>query len=83
MVYRFAVIIQSTSELTTEMQNALHLAGCADLTPISRGDTFRVRFERSRDDLSAAVGPVVDQIKRVGLRVARIEIEQGSLPRYP
>jgi hypothetical protein len=73
--YSFTIILAGFRELTAEIADALHEAGCDDSSPGSCDRVVSIRFDRESASLGDAVGSAVNDVERAGYKVVSIEID--------
>ncbi|MGH7198981.1 MAG: hypothetical protein ACREJB_00140 [Planctomycetaceae bacterium] len=71
--YEFQVVLASVDQMTEEVSNALHDAGCDDGTPFSSEGMAAVGFTREADSLEEAIRSAVRNVQKAGYSVARVE----------
>jgi hypothetical protein len=77
--YEFDVILKDVAEVSDEQADALFEAGCDDGTPTSCDGLAWIHFDREADSLEEAVRLAVAQVRGVGLDVAKVELDVGSV----
>jgi hypothetical protein len=79
MKYEFSLIL-SDAELTDEDADKLFEAGCDDASILTRNGITRLQFDRNASSLDEALASAILSVERVGLSVARVEIERDEVP---
>ena len=75
----FSLVVSSRVELTEHVADALYAAGCDDATPGTCESILTVDFHREAISLEEAIRTAIGNVRRVGLQVARVEIEAAAL----
>jgi hypothetical protein len=77
MIFEFRLVLKPI-EMTEELGNALHEAGCDDGTHgVSNGVPF-IYFHREANNLESAIRSAVADVQKAGCTVHRVEIEEDS-----
>ncbi|HMO86457.1 MAG TPA: hypothetical protein PKC18_16210 [Lacipirellulaceae bacterium] len=79
MKYEFSLIL-TKSEVTDEHADQLYEAGCDDVSILLRDGVARLQFDRHAPNLDEALASAIQSVERVGLAVARVEIERHEVP---
>ena len=77
--YDFSLVVSGSVELTEHVADALYAAGCDDATPGTCEGILTVDFHREAISLEEAIRTAIGNVRRVGLQVARVEIEAAAL----
>lgn len=77
--YDFSLIVAGKAEFTEEEVDALFESGCDDGTPGSSGGVASVYFTRDAPSPLEAIRSAIRDVRKAGLKVARVEIEAGAL----
>ena len=77
--YDFSLVVSGSVELTERVADALYAAGCDDATPGTCEGILTVDFHREAVSLEEAIRTAIGNVRRVGLEVARVEIEAAAL----
>ena len=77
--YDFTLVVSGPVELTENVADALYAAGCDDATPGTCEGILAVDFHRGAVSLEEAIRTAIGNVRRVGLEVARVEIEAAAL----
>ena len=78
-VHRFTLILAGLSEMTEAMANALYESGCDDGSPGSSSGLAHVAFDRQADSLEEAIRSAVSDVRKAGLSVERVQIDDDAL----
>ncbi len=78
ITWRFRLHLKGIDEVTEEWANRIYEA-CPDSTITSSCDRTWVSFDRDADALQVAIRSAVADIRRLGLEVGRVEIEESEL----
>jgi hypothetical protein len=78
-LYEFTAILSNRTEMTDELAESLHAAGCDDGTPCSSGGSAYVCFSREAESLEAAIRSAVADIQKAGCAVAEVKIDAETL----
>lgn len=76
--YEFDVVLSETDAITDDLADALFAAGCDDGTPVSRNGSAWIHFDRDAISLEAAIQSAVAQVQSVGLKVAKVELDEKA-----
>ena len=79
MKYEFSLVL-SEADLTDEDAHKLFGAGCDDASILTRDGITRLQFDRNASSLDEALASAISSVERVGLVVARVEIERDEVP---
>jgi hypothetical protein len=67
--WEFTLELTGAEDLTTELADALFLAGCADATLSKSGGKLWLDFDRDSESLEEAVRTAIDNVRRAGERL--------------
>jgi hypothetical protein len=73
-------ILAGISELTPEIADTLHEAGCDDAGVGSCEGILSVDFDREAESLGDAIGSAVKNVEQAGYTIARIIVEEAAIP---
>jgi hypothetical protein len=73
-VYGFTCIVVGSAELTGEVADTIHDAGCDDASLWSEGPILYLDFHREAGSLGDAVGSAIRDVERADFMVARVEM---------
>ncbi len=79
--YDFTLIFSETLELTSDLVDALFAAGCDDGTPGTSNGVFFVDFHREAGTLEDAIRSAIEDVRRAGHTVVRVEMEAEAVVR--
>ena len=79
--YDFTLIFAESLELTPDLADALYAAGCDDGTPGTANGMLFVGFHREAATLEDAICSAIEDVRRAGYAVARVEMEAGTMVR--
>lgn len=79
--YEFTLIFEEFLELTVELTDALYAAGCDDGTPGTANGVLFVDFHREAAALEDAIRSAIEDVRRAGYEVARVEMEAQAMVR--
>jgi len=71
--FEFTIVPADVSEMTDDLADALFEAGCDDGSPFSRDGVAGVGFSREADSLEEAIRTAMTDVRKAGVRVARVE----------
>ncbi|MDA1053279.1 MAG: hypothetical protein O3C40_22740 [Planctomycetota bacterium] len=78
--YEFSLILKGSLELTEEIADQLFEAGCDDGTPGTCNSVFSIDFHREAASLEAAITSAIQNVRKAGYDVERVQIEAGAMP---
>ena len=78
-IHRFSLILAGLSEMTEETANALYESGCDGGSPGSSCGLAHVAFDREADSLEGAIRSAVSDVRKAGLSVERVQIDDEAL----
>ncbi len=78
MIWRFTVRLKGIDVLTDEQMEDLFAAGCTDAVPVSSCGEAWIDFDREASTLEEALRSAVRDVRRAGLRMARVEVEEEA-----
>jgi hypothetical protein len=78
VVYQFTVVLAGQDVMTTDMAEALYVAGCDDGHPWSSEGVAAITFDREADCLESAIRSAVADVQKAKFTVKRVEIEENS-----
>jgi len=79
MVWRFTLYIKGVAEFTDEQADTLYTAGCADGSLASSAGRAWIGFDRESPSLQEAIRSAVADVRRTGLEVEYVAIEEAEL----
>ena len=79
MKYEFSLVL-TDPDVTDEDADKLYEAGCDDASILTRGGVTRLQFDRQAPNLDEALATAIQSVERVGMAVARVEIERHEVP---
>ena len=77
--YHFTIVLAGRVELTEESADALFAAGCDDGTPGTCNEVFTIDFHREAPSLEQAIRSAIENVRKAGHDVARVEIEPAAV----
>ena len=78
MLWRFTVRLKGIDALTDDQMEALFAAGCTDAVPASSSGEAWIDFDREASTLEEALRSAVRDVRRAGLRMAHVEVEEEA-----
>lgn len=78
MVWRFRLHLKGIEEFTDPLADRVYEA-CADATIASSCGRAWIDFDREADALQVAIRSAIADVRRLGLEVGRVEIEEQDL----
>jgi hypothetical protein len=82
VIWQFTIRLKGVDVMTDDLIENLFAAGCTDGTPASSNGSAWIGFDRDADTLDAAIRSAVDDVRRAGCTVERVEIEQEELRQW-
>ncbi len=82
MIWQFTIRLKGVDVMTDELIETLFAAGCTDGTPASSNGSAWIGFDRDADTLDAAIRSAVDDVRRAGCDIERVEIEHEELSQW-
>jgi hypothetical protein len=79
MKYQFSLVL-TASDMSGADAGRIYEAGCDDASIITRGGVTMLQFDRQAANLDEALASAIGAVERVGLGVARVEIERHEVP---
>ena len=79
MIWRFTLHLKEIDSFTDEQADALYGGGCSDGTLSSSAGRARIGFDREAATLQDAIRSAVSDVRRAGLEVDHVEIEEQEL----
>ena len=73
--HAFTLILTGIADLDDGVSHALYEAGCDDATPSMRNGVLRLSFDRRARTLKDAVLSVIRDVRKAGVDVLRIELD--------
>lgn len=73
--FDFTLIIADKIDFSDDEANALYEAGCDDGTLAGNGSIAYILFTRDADSLVGAIQSAMADVKKAGMKVARVEID--------
>ena len=73
--YNFILVLSGLSESNDSIEDALFEAGCDDALLIFRDNIPYLEFDRQATSLEKAISSAIFEVKSVGAKVLRVEIE--------
>jgi hypothetical protein len=78
--YEFTLVLRGPLELTEDIADELHAAGCDDGTPGTCDGVFSIDFHREAESLEQAILSAIGNVKTAGYQVDRVEIPAEAMP---
>jgi hypothetical protein len=78
MNYEFTVILANLDVMTTDLAEALFVAGCDDGHPWSSDGVAAVTFDRKADSLESAIRSAIADVQKAGCVMDFVKIERDS-----
>ena len=78
-IYSFTLLLSGVDELTVKVADVLYEAGCNDASSWSEGPAVYLDFDREASSLEAAIKSAMYDVRKAGLEVSRIEIEDFAM----
>jgi hypothetical protein len=78
-VFGFRVILDRIEVMTEEIAESLYQSGCDDCSPFSGDGLAGADFDREAAMLEIAVASAVQDVRKAGYEVARVEIGAQDL----
>jgi hypothetical protein len=78
-LYEFTTTLSGCTEMTDDLAEALHAAGCDDGTPGSSAGMVYICFSREADSLETAIRSAIADVQKAGCTVAEVKIDAGTL----
>lgn len=79
MIWRFTLYIKDLTQFTDEQVDALYEAGCSDGSIASSEGRAWIGFDRESPSLQEAIRSAVSDVRRTGLDVECVAIEEAEL----
>ena len=77
--WRFTIHIKSLEEFTDDLANALYESGCSRYALASSNCRSHIRIDRESLSLQTAIRSAIHDVRRCGLDVDSVEIEEQDL----
>ena len=77
--YDFSLVLADGTELTDQLVEDLHAAGCDDGSPSSRAGIVTVSLHREAESLEEAIRLGIADVQKAGCRAARVVIQTDDL----
>ena len=74
----FTLILSGVTKVTESAANALYEAGCDDGSFASRDGVAFIMFHREAESLRDGINSAVEDVKRAGFGVLRVETEDAN-----
>jgi hypothetical protein len=78
VVYEFTVVLADHDVMTTDMAEALFVAGCDDGHPWSSEGVAAITFDREAGSLESAIRSAIADIQKAGCVAAEVRLEAGT-----
>jgi hypothetical protein len=75
MNYHFTVVLANCDVMTSDLTEALYVAGCDDGTPWSGNGIAAVTFDREAKSLESAIRSAVADVQKAGCTVKHTIVE--------
>ena len=76
--YHFTVVLAGSVDLTEEVADGLYAAGCDDATPGMSNGVVSIDFHREAPTMEEAIQSAINNVRRAGHDVRRVEIEPAA-----
>ena len=78
MIWRFTIRLKEIDALSDDQIEALFAVGCTDGVPASSCGEAWIDFDRDAPTLEQAMRSAIQDVKRAGMNVARVEVEEEA-----